>query len=275
MASIRCRTGTGRNPGGACHDNARGAADDDDDDHTTTTTTTPATPPAAAGTPLATCRHPQLGTADPTATSDTPADGYVTWRDPFVYFGSLVSASTCAENDVGIGQLGTDLASGHIPSLSWIAPDLCTSGITDACPMTDTVTGTAAADAFLKRWIPQIEATSDYKNDGMIVIVSDQAPASGTSADSSACCGQIHYLNTSNAGGTAHPGPGGGLVGALVISKYAGKGVTDSTPSDHYTLLRTLEDVFKVKPLGFATKRQPFDQTVFPTESGGGGAVTT
>jgi hypothetical protein len=40
-------------------------------------------------------------------------------------------------------------------------------------------------------------------------------------------------------------------------------------------LLRTLEDIFKLKPLGYGTQRKPFDQTVFPTESGGGGAVTT
>jgi hypothetical protein len=176
---------------------------------------------------------------------------------------------------VGISRLGPDLAAGHIPSLSWIAPDLCTAGITDACPATDAVTGAAAADAFLQKWIPQIEATNAYKKNGMIVIVSDQSPAAGPTSDSSACCARIHYLNTANAGASAHPGPGGGLVGALVISPFAGKGVTDTTPSDHFTLLRTLEDIFKCKPLGYATKRQPFDQTVFPSESGGGGTVTT
>jgi phosphatidylinositol-3-phosphatase len=199
----------------------------------------------------------------------------VTWRNPFVYFGSIVSASSCADDDVGISQLGTDLADGHIPSLSWIAPDLCTAGVADACSSSDMITGAAAADAFLEKWIPQIEATSAYKKDGMIVIVSDQSPASGPGADSSACCGRIHYLNTSNPGGEAQPGPGGGLVGALVISPFAATGVTDSTPADHFTLLATLENIFKLKPLGYATKRQPFDQTVFPTESGGGGAVTT
>ncbi len=88
----------------------------------------------APGDPLTTCTHPALGAMDPTAITSTPANLYVTRRNPFVYFDSLLAQPSCSENDVGLSQLGADLAANQIPSLSWIAPDLCTAGEVDACP---------------------------------------------------------------------------------------------------------------------------------------------
>ncbi len=226
-------------------------------------------------TPRTTCRHPALGTTDPTASTSTPLDGYVTRRNPFVYFDTLTAEPACSENDVGLSQLTVDISAGKIPNFSWIAPDLCTAGADNACPAGDTVTGTGAADKFLSTYIPQIESTATYRKDGMIVILSDQAPASGANADSSACCGRVDYANTSNPGGTAQPGAGGGRTGALVISPFAAKGATDATPSDHYTLLSTLDAAFNLPALGYAAKRQPFGQTVFPSESGGSDSTST
>ncbi|MDQ6744880.1 MAG: hypothetical protein M3Z27_02500, partial [Actinomycetota bacterium] len=241
-----------------------------------TTTSTAATPaPAPSATP-STCRHPQLGAADPTAGADTSADGYLTRRNPFVYFHSLIDSTSCAQLDLGLDSLASDLVKGSVPSFSWIAPDLCSAGAADGCPAGTAVTGAAAADAFLSRWIPKIMATSAYRKDGMIVILSDQAPSSGPAADSSACCQNLHYPNSTNPGGSARPGAGGGLTGALVLSRFAAKGGSDTTPSDHYTLLRTIEDIFKITPpLGYALRRQDFTASVFPKESGGSSAVTT
>ena len=34
-----------------------------------------------------------------------PGDAYVTWRNPFVYFHSLIESPECAEDDVGLDQL--------------------------------------------------------------------------------------------------------------------------------------------------------------------------
>lgn len=215
------------------------------------------------------CRHPALGATDASAAAD-PGDGYLTWRNPFVYFAALTASRSCAHEDVGLGQLGADLHAGHIANLSWIAPDPCTAGDGAACAPAGTTTASAtAADAFLKEWVPKIEATRAYRKGGMIVIFSDQAPASGPDADSSGCCGRLRYLNTTNPGGPSTPGKGGGRVGALILSPFAAKGVVDITAVDHFTLLRTIEDIFKLPPLGYAKHRQPFDQTVFPSETGG------
>ena len=39
-----------------------------------------------------TCRHPTLGSADPNQTP-SPEDPYVTWRDPFVYFHTVIDGA--------------------------------------------------------------------------------------------------------------------------------------------------------------------------------------
>ena len=66
---------------------------------------------AAAGQP-ATCRHPALGGPDPSQ-APVPGDAYETWRNPFVYFHSLIDSPECAEDDVGLEQLPPDLEDGE------------------------------------------------------------------------------------------------------------------------------------------------------------------
>jgi len=228
---------------------------------TTTPTTTTTTPTTSA---VGACSHPQLGATDPSAGTVTPPNDYATWRNPFMYFHSVIDSATCATSNVGLDQLATDLAANQVPNFSWIAPDLCAGGAAGACPAGAPASGAAAADVFLSEWIPKIEATTAYQRNGMIVIVSDQAPASGRGGDSTACCGTIHYPNTRNAGGQAEPGAGGGRTGALVISPFAAKGVIDPTPADHFTVLRTIEDLFNFPYLGYAEVRKDFDVKVFP-----------
>jgi hypothetical protein len=47
-------------------------------------------------------------------------------------------------------------------------------------------------------------------------------------------------------------GPGGGQTGAILISGCLPSGTVDETPYNHYSLLRSLEDVFHVPYLGYA-----------------------
>jgi phosphatidylinositol-3-phosphatase len=47
-------------------------------------------------------------------------------------------------------------------------------------------------------------------------------------------------------------GPGGGRVGALVISSATKPNTTSNTPYNHYALLCSLENVFGLTHLGFA-----------------------
>jgi hypothetical protein len=68
--------------------------------------------------------------------------------------------------------------------------------------------------------------------------------------DASACCGE-KASNTPNAGGPT-PGPGGGKIGAVLVSPFIKPGTVDKTPYNHYSFLRTTEDLFGVPHLGYA-----------------------
>jgi hypothetical protein len=196
----------------------------------------------APGDAGASCRHPQPGSADPTA-GIPGADGYRTARNPFMYFHGVIDDPDCTKNDVGLDQLGVDLTAAAIPDVSYIAPD----------PVTPAA-GVPGADAWLQQWVPQIQATEAYKKDGLIIIMSGAAGP----ADTSGCCDALDLPNITD------DAKGGGRTGALVLSPFADHGRTDTTPADHYSVLRTIEDVLNLPYLGFAKQRDPLTTALTP-----------
>jgi phosphatidylinositol-3-phosphatase len=50
-------------------------------------------------------------------------------------------------------------------------------------------------------------------------------------------------------------GPGGGRVGAVALSPFIKPGTRSNVPYNHYSLLKTVEKIFGLAPLGDA--RQP------------------
>jgi phosphatidylinositol-3-phosphatase len=218
------------------------------------------------------CRHPAFGSADATAQART-GDAFATYRDPFSYFDSVIDSSDCGRDDVGIASLATDLA--HVrrtPNLSYIVPNLCDDGREAPC-VPGAGAGLPQADAFLHRVVPEILASQAYKQGGLLVITTDQAPASGPAADSSSCCSQPSFPGIPGNQPTAQapvssgklPAPGGGQVGALLLSPYVKPHTFDQEPFNHFSLLRTIEDLFGLSHLGYAglSGVSSFDATVF------------
>jgi hypothetical protein len=204
----------------------------------------------ANGSPsVATCRHPTSGQSDPTQ-SGRPGDEYATRHNPFVYFHSLVDLSDCASDDLPLTQLPADLASAaKTPNYAFIAPNLCHDGSEAVCANGEQG-GLASADAFLKQWVPLILNSSAYKKDGLLVITFGDAPAS----DTSGCCQSAASGNGSNSTGTPAAVSGGGRVGALLLSRYVTPGALNTTPYNHYSLLRTTEDLFGLNHLANANR---------------------
>jgi phosphatidylinositol-3-phosphatase len=191
------------------------------------------------------CAHPASEAADPTSA----AGAYATYRNPFVYFESIAQSPDCQADDVGLGALKGDLAGApaKVPSLSYIAPDRCDDGGPTACSP-GAPTGPGDADSFLQQVVPEIMASKAYKKDGLLVITTDEAPSSGELADSSSCCGQPAYPNYT----APELNHGGGAVGALLLSPLVKGATTSQEPYDHYSLLRTIEDVFGLGHIGYA-----------------------
>jgi phosphatidylinositol-3-phosphatase len=195
-----------------------------------------------------TCRHPALGSADHTLFARL-GDEYATRHDPFVYFDSIINSPACATEVVGLDQLTADLASAATtPNLSYITPNLCHDGHDAPC-VDGEPGGLVSSDRFLSEWVPRILASPAFTGGGMLVVTFDEAELAGGHEDASACCQTPADPNAAQPGLS---GPGGGRVGALVVSAATKAGTVDATAYNHYGLLCSVEDVFGLSHLGFA-----------------------
>jgi hypothetical protein len=202
-----------------------------------------------------TCRHPALNSPDATQHA-TATDQYAARHNPFVYFHSIIDSPDCHERDVPLDRLQTDLQSATTtPNLTFITPDLCSDGHDEPCA-DGRPGGYASIDAFLAEWVPRIEDSPAYQQDGALIVTFDESESGAEG-----CCVEDHP-NTPNAGGQT-PGPGGGRTGTVVISRFVKPGTKTDTPYNHYSFLRTIEDIFGLSPLGYAKKSTAFGSDVF------------
>jgi hypothetical protein len=193
------------------------------------------------------CRHPKLGAVDQTQHA-TPGHNYAVRHNPFMYFASIVDRGRyCKHHVKDLSRLPQDLKrAGTTRNLTYITPDLCRDGHDDPCA-DKSAGGLPQVNDFLKKWVPQILQSPAYRRNGMLVITADESDSPVT--DSSACCGETSGPNVAQAGIT---GPGGGLTGALVISRFTSKNSWSTTPYNHYSLLASLEEIFRLPKIGMA-----------------------
>jgi phosphatidylinositol-3-phosphatase len=202
------------------------------------------------------CQHPALNSPDSTQ-SATAASQYAARHNPFVYFHSIIDSPTCAAHDVPLTELPAALTSEQTtPNLTFITPDLCSDGHDATCANASQRGGYGGIDDFLSTWVPRIQASPAYQDDGALIITFDESESGAEG-----CCVE-DAPNTPNAGGQT-AGPGGGRTGTVVLSKYVAPGTTTATPYNHYSLLRTIEDLLGVSPLGYAARSTPFGADVF------------
>jgi phosphatidylinositol-3-phosphatase len=196
------------------------------------------------GTP---CRHPVLNHRDEMQAARV-GDQYATRHNPFVYFHSLLDAGACGRDDVPLTQLAGDLASADPPAYSLIVPNLCHDGHDSPC-VDGEPGGLKSADEELRRLIPLITSSRAYKSGGLIVVTFDESESGAQ-----ACCGEPQFLGTPNNGGLTALGRGGGKVGAVLLSPYIKPGTVNPTPYNHFSLLRSIEDLLGVGHLGYAAQ---------------------
>ena len=212
-----------------------------------------------------TCRHPALNSQDQTQ-SARAGDEYAARHDPFVYFHSIIDdQARCDAHVVDLMRLQDDLTSeSTTPAFSFITPDLCEDGHDAPC-VDGRPGGLVSADAFLQTWVPEILASPAYADGGLLLVTFDESD--GPQSDASACCGEQSGPSTPMAGIL---GPGGGRTGAVALSPYIAPGTVTDTPYNHYSLLRSLEDLFGVGHLGYAAADglTPFGSDLF-TRPGG------
>jgi hypothetical protein len=174
------------------------------------------------------CVHPE-----PDATETATPGAYSATSNPFVYFHSLLDLGDCAANDVPGDELPKDLAKAEeTANFSYIAPSRCSAGFRGECPE-GTTDGPAAADAWLEKTTKEVLASAAYKQDGLLIVsfgALDPAAAEAASA------------------GGADPLK----AGALLVSPLLTANGTDAAAYTPYSLLRSVDELFGLAPLGEA-----------------------
>jgi phosphatidylinositol-3-phosphatase len=199
------------------------------------------------------CAHPAIGDPDPTETAPPSVrDQYVAWHNPFYYFHSLIDdPERCATHVVRLDHLRADLSrADSTPNYVFISPNVCHDGH-DAVCVGGATGGLVAIDRFLRRWVPLITSSPAFKADGLLIVTFDEADGP-LPEDSTACCGELPLPGQPRQPGGV--GPGGGRVGAVMLSPFIRPGTVSTQPYNHYALLRSVEDMFGLPHLGYAAE---------------------
>jgi hypothetical protein len=206
------------------------------------------------------CGHPVVGGTDFTDSTGPANDSYATRHNPFVYFKSIIDdRSLCDSHVLSLTPLASNLKKiSTTPNYSMITPDTCADGHDWPKCQNGTAGRLPKVNAFLQQYVPMIMASPAYKRNGMILITTDE---SGSDEDAGACCGEASGLGY---GDPSHPnlnepglyGPGGGRVGAIVLSPFVKPGTVSSKPYNHYSQLRSIEDLFGLSHIGDAQMTQ-------------------
>src|SRR5579859_8113554 len=224
----------------------------------------------------ATCGHAPLNQVDITESAEAPSptvplgDQYAARHNPFVYFHSIIDSPDCNSNVVNLNQLPNDLASeDSTPNFVFITPNLCDDGHDGPCK-TGQPGGLVSADLFLQKWVPMIMASEAYRRDGLLIINFDEAgativpnPNGGfiVNFDGQFCCNEQPGPNLGTFPQSSQIGSftltfknyGGDRTGAVLLSPFLKKGTVSNIPFNHYSLLKTIEDIFDLdEHLGYA-----------------------
>ncbi len=242
------------------------------------------TPDPTGGT---TCAHPPIGGLD-TSNSAVAGDGYATRHNPFMYFRSVIDDNArCNERVVPLGTVTVgangrrDTFTGHLaedlqhkqttPAFSFVVPDLCNDGHDAVCKPAEiggtatdveggTAGGLAAADLWLKHWVPLLMNSPAYRSGDMLIVITLDEAGFTSPTSYLSCCNQQPGPNQAGNPGYSpvlglfgvqtpptRPGvyPGGGQIGAVLLNRrYIVAGSHNTTGFyNHYSALRSYEDL--------------------------------
>jgi phosphatidylinositol-3-phosphatase len=148
------------------------------------------------------------------------AGRYAKKHDPFLYFRDVADSHARRNRVVPFTRLAHDLARHRLPDFSLVIPNLCND-------MHDC--SVATGDAWLKAHVAPL-LRSPYLRGSVVFVVFDE--------------------------GTSDTG-GGGRIEALVLGPTVRRGSKFTKATNHYGLLRTIEDAWRLPRLGHSRTGTP------------------
>jgi phosphatidylinositol-3-phosphatase len=145
--------------------------------------------------------------------------GYIRRHDPFMYYRDIAGNPSRCRHIVPATELSRDLAQHTLPRFVWLSPDIC-----DDMHSCSTYTG----DTYLRSIVPRLLA--QLGPSGILFLTWDEGTTNAS------CCKVAK----------------GGHILTLIAGPGARAGVRSNVPYDHYSVLRTIEDLWKLPRLGYA-----------------------
>ena len=192
---------------------------------------------------------PEPGSLAVLAGDPTSDDGmstaavYASKHSGFINFADVQSDPHRADRIVGFDQLDKDLESGELANFAVIVPNECNEmhgllgeGVPADCQITNKAALIKRGDAVAGELVKRIQASPVWSAPGNAAIVITFDESDDLSREG--CCGVTP---------DAPSNFGGGHIPTIVITNHGPRGVTDDQPCNHYCLLRTFEDAFRVK----------------------------
>ena len=174
---------------------------------------------------------------------------YASTHSGFLNFASAQNDPHRADHIVGFDRLTRDLAANALPNFAVIVPNQCNEmhglhgpKVPADCDGLNVGPLIARGDKVLGELVRKLQASTVWKSSRNVAIVITFDEGSGKTREG--CCAVTP---------DAPSNFGGGHIPTIVIANHGPRGVTDDTPYNHYSLLRTMEDAFGVHPyLGHA-----------------------
>jgi phosphatidylinositol-3-phosphatase len=138
------------------------------------------------------------------------AGEYAKKHDPFTYYTRITTDPRLCANIVSLPRLADDERDGTLPRYVWITPNLCND--MHDCPV-------STGDRFLSQLVPPL--LRSLGRGGLLFLTWDEG------SSDSGCC----RLAT------------GGHIATIVAGPGARAGARLATPTDHYSVLQTIEDL--------------------------------
>src|SRR5438128_5040722 len=148
--------------------------------------------------------------------------GYARKHCPLSFFSDVVNSPTEIKNLVPFTQFAQDLANNQLPSYSFISPNLCNDA--HDCPL-------STADTWLRNNIDPLVTSPLFQNDGILVIVFDEAGSDNTN--------------------------GGGKIAWVVVSPKAKTGFKSTTVYQHQSTLRMMAEALGLTSFPGAAANAP------------------
>jgi phospholipase C len=151
------------------------------------------------------------------------ANGYAKKHDPFMYFKDIQSSKTRRAHIVPYTKLAKDVSNNALPSFSLIIPNLC-----DDMHNCDVSTG----DTWLQNNIVPLVNSPALGTNGVLFVVFDEAEGGDKTG-------------------------GGGHIDALALGPAVTSASTFAATTNHYGLLRTIEDAWHLPRLAKSATAKP------------------